>query len=106
VRLFKKLIAEHGAPSFLRSDNGPEFIAGEVKQWLGRAGIATDCIEPGSPWENSYSESFTSRFRDELLDREIFTTLLEARTLIEEHERFSVQVDSAASRIEGPAARW
>lgn len=87
VTLLKSLIAEHGAPAFLRSDNGPEFIAREVKHWLGQTGIATDYIEPGSPWENSYSESFNSRLRDELLDREIFTTLLEACTLIEEHRR-------------------
>lgn len=87
VDLLKTLIGRHGAPAFLRSDNGPEFIAAEVKQWLGDAHIATDYIEPGSPWENSFSESFNSRLRDELLDREIFATLLEARTLIEDHRR-------------------
>jgi len=85
--LLERLIDKHGTPSFLRSDNGPEFIAADVKQWLGRAEIATDYIEPGSPWENSYSESFNSRFRDELLNREIFTTLLEAKVLIEEHRQ-------------------
>jgi len=87
VALVERLIADHGAPSFIRSDNGPEFIAQEVKQWLAQAAIATDYIEPGSPWENSYSESFNSRFRDELLNCEIFTTLLEAKVLIEEHRR-------------------
>lgn len=85
VAVLERLIGEHGAPQFVRSDNGPEFIAHEVKRWLKSAGIATDYIEPGSPWENSYSESFNSRLRDELLNGEIFTTLLEARVLIEEH---------------------
>lgn len=87
VQLLETLFAEHGAPSFLRSDNGPEFIADAVKQWLAQSGVATDYIEPGSPWENSYSESFNSRFRDELLNAEIFTTILEARVLIEEHRQ-------------------
>jgi len=87
VALLEQLIGQHGAPAFIRSDNGPEFIAYEVKEWLTSAAIATDYIEPGSPWENSYSESFNSRFRDELLNGEIFTTLLEARVLIEDHRR-------------------
>jgi transposase InsO family protein len=85
IAVLEKLVAEHGAPSFLRSDNGPEFIANAVKAWLAASGIGTDYIEPGSPWENAYSESFNSRFRDELLDRELFSSLLEARVLIEEH---------------------
>jgi hypothetical protein len=58
-----------------------------VRDWLATQNIETAFIEPGSPWENAYSESFNSRFRDELLDREIFTSLLEARTLIEQHRR-------------------
>lgn len=87
IAVLERLIEEHGAPRFIRSDNGPEFIAHEIKQWLVSAGIATDYIEPGSPWENSYSESFNSRFRDELLNAEIFTTLLEARVIIEEHRQ-------------------
>jgi len=85
--LLDRLVSEHGAPAFLRSDNGPEFIALAVKGWLAKSGIATDYIEPGSPWENSHTESFNSRFRDELLNMEIFTTLLEARVLIEEHRQ-------------------
>lgn len=87
VALLEQLIKQHGAPEFIRSDNGPEFIAHEVKEWLSSVAIATDYIEPGSPWENSYSESFNSRFRDELLNGEIFTTLLEAKVLIEHHRR-------------------
>jgi len=87
ITLLDRIVSEHGAPLFLRSDNGPEFIAQAVKEWLAKSGIATDYIEPGSPWENSFSESFNSRFRDELLNMEIFTTLLEARVLIEEHRQ-------------------
>lgn len=87
VRLLQRLVREYGAPEFLRSDNGPEFIARAVKNWLSNSGTATDYIEPGSPWENAYSESFNSRFRDELTDGEIFTSLLEARVLIEQHRK-------------------
>ena len=83
IAVLEKLVAEHGAPSFLRSDNGPEFIANAVKAWLAASNIGTDYIEPGSPWENAYSESFNSRFRDELLDRELFSSLLEAKVLVE-----------------------
>ena len=62
-----------------RSDNGPEFIAINVRDWLGRIGVKTLYIEPGSPWENGYCESLNSKLRDELLNGEIFTTLREAR---------------------------
>ena len=75
----------HGEPEFIRSDNGPEFIANAVKAWLERSGVKTLYIEPGSPWENAYSESFNSRFRDELLNRELFGGLIEARVLVEEY---------------------
>ena len=87
LRVLTWLVAVRGAPGYLRSDNGPEFIAGAVKGWLAAAGIATLYIEPGSPWENPYSESFNSRFRDEVLDREIFTSLVEARVLLEAYRK-------------------
>jgi transposase InsO family protein len=87
VEILKGLVVRYGAPEFIRSDNGPEFIARAVRQWLAAAQIQTAFIAPGSPWENAYSESFNSRFRDELLDREIFTSLLEGHTLIEQHRR-------------------
>lgn len=77
------LFVTHGPPEHIRSDNGPEFIARNVRQWLGRIGVKTLYIEPGSPWENGYCESFNSKLRDELLDMEIFTTLREAQVLIE-----------------------
>ncbi len=66
------------APQYIRSDNGPEFIANAVKTWLEHSGVSTLYIEPGSPWQNAYSETFNSRFEDELLNREIFTSLTEA----------------------------
>ena len=70
-------------PGFIRSDNGPEFTAKAVRNWLERLGVQTLFIEPGSPWENGYNESFNGKLRDELLNGEIFTTLLEAKVLIE-----------------------
>ena len=71
-------------PENLRSDNGPEFTAKAIRSWLNRLGVKTMYIEPGSPWENGYIESFNGKLRDELLDREIFTTLKEAKVLIEQ----------------------
>jgi putative transposase len=77
------LFTIHGPPEHIRSDNGPEFAAKAVRGWLGRVGVKTLFIEPGSPWENGYNESFNSKLRDELLNGEIFTTLYEAKALIE-----------------------
>jgi putative transposase len=72
-----------GTPEYIRSDNGSEFTAKAVREWLHDLGVKTLFIEPGSPWENGYIESFNGKLRDELLDREIFDTLLEAQVLIE-----------------------
>lgn len=69
-------------PEHIRSDNGSEFTAKEIRKWLGRIGVKTLYIEPGSPWENGYIESFNGKMRDELLNRELFTTLTEAKVLI------------------------
>ncbi len=76
-----------GPPAYIRSDNGPEFIAEKVRGWIAAVGARTAYIEPGSPWENGYCESFNARFRDELLNGEIFYTLNEARVVIEEWRR-------------------
>jgi putative transposase len=78
---------ERGMPGHLRSDNGPEFIAEEVKRWLAGSGVETLYIEPGSPWENAYSESFNSRLRDELLNGESFASLKEAQVLLGQWRR-------------------
>jgi putative transposase len=85
VETLAYLFELRGAPTYLRSDNGPEFIAEAVKKWLTRSGVCTLYIEPGSPWENAYSETFNSRFRDELLNRELFETLTEAKVLTEDY---------------------
>jgi transposase InsO family protein len=74
---------ERGTPDFIRSDNGPEFTAEVIRGWLKRLGVKTLFIEPGSPWENGYIESFNGKLRDELLNGEIFDTLLEAQVVIE-----------------------
>ena len=79
--------ATRGVPQFIRSDNGSEFTAQAVRDWLARVDVKTLYIEPGSPWENGYVESFNGKLRDELLNREIFYTLLEARVLIERWRR-------------------
>ena len=77
------LFVTHGIPEHIRSDNGPEFTAKAVRRWLGKIGVNTMYIEPGSPWENGYNESFNGKLRDELLNGEIFYTLKEAQVLIE-----------------------
>lgn len=87
VRVLAAAVAERGAPAYIRSDNGPEFIAKAVREWIANQGFQTLYIEPGSPWQNAYSESFNSRLRDELLNREIFATLAEAKVLGSEYRR-------------------
>ena len=77
------LFVNRGVPDHIRSDNGPEFTAKIVRNWLNRVGAKTLYIEPGSPWENGYNESFNGKLRDELLNGEIFDTILEAKVLIE-----------------------
>lgn len=77
----------HGQPKFIRSDNGPEFIAERLRDWLSSLEVRTLFIEPGSPWENGYIESFNGRLRDELLNGEIFYTLNEAKVILENWRR-------------------
>jgi transposase InsO family protein len=74
-----ELFAMRGVPRHIRSDNGPEFVAAAIRRWLGQVGVEALYIEPGSPWENGYAESFFSRLRDELLNCEEFANLAEAR---------------------------
>ena len=76
-----------GIPAYILSDNGPEFIANAVRQWIKAVGAETAYIEPGSPWENGYCESFNARLRDELLNGEIFYSLKEAQIVIEQWRR-------------------
>jgi transposase InsO family protein len=77
------LFVRRGTPEYIRSDNGSEFTAEAVRHWLDRVDVQTLFIEPGSPWENGYVESFNGKLRDELLYREIYYTLLEAKVLVE-----------------------
>ena len=81
----ERAIRAHGAPAFLRSDNGPEFIAKEVQRWLAENRIKTIYIDPGSPWQNGFVESFHGRFRDECLNREQLWTLTEARVVVADY---------------------
>jgi transposase InsO family protein len=83
----QKAMAEHGVPEYLRSDNGSEFIAKAVQRFLADHAIKTIYIEPGSPWQNGFVESFHGRFRDECLNREQLWTLSEARVVIEDYRR-------------------
>ncbi|MHB0670493.1 IS3 family transposase [Roseomonas mucosa] len=84
IDVLSDLFILRGTPGYIRSDNGPEFIAVAVKGWIGGVGAKTAYIEPGSPWENGYVESFNGKLRDELLNAEVFNTLAEARVLIEQ----------------------
>jgi len=81
------LFIRRGVPKYIRSDNGPEFTAHKVPEWLTSVEVQTLFIEPGSPWENGTIESFNGKLRDELVDRELFDTLLEAKVLIERWRR-------------------
>ena len=83
IDVLTDLFILRGVPAFIRSDNGPEFIAETVRAWIAAVGSKTAYITPGSPWENGYCESFNARFRDELLNGEIFYTMKEAQVIIE-----------------------
>lgn len=85
IAVLQRLVRERGAPEFIRSDNGPEFIAQAVVAWLAQQGSTTAFIQPGAPWENAYIETFNGKLRDELLDREMFTCLAEAKHLAKEY---------------------
>jgi len=103
-----QLIIFRGIPEHIRSDNGPEFTAKAVRGWLNRLGVKTLFIEPGSPWENGYIESFNGKLRDELLNREVFYTLTEAKVLIEQWRKEYNQVRPHSSldyRPPAPEAR-
>jgi len=83
IEVLSNLFIEKGVPKHIRSDNGLEFTAKKLRGWLKRFNVGTLYIEPGSPWENGYIESSNGKLRDELLDREIFDTLAEAKALVE-----------------------
>jgi len=99
-----QLFVFRGIPDYIRSDNGPEFTARSIRKWLNRLGVKTLFIEPGSTWENGYIESFNGKLRDELLDREIFTTLEEANILIKQRRREYNQVRPHSAKNNRPPA--
>lgn len=82
IRTLERLFEQHGAPACIRSDNGPEFVCAAVKNWLKKKQVDTHYIDPGSPWQNAYCESFNSIFRTTCLDRWLFCSLTEARVVI------------------------
>lgn len=84
IDVLTDLFILRGVPAYIRSDNGPEFVAAAVRKWIGLVGAQTAYIEPGSPWENGYVESFNARLRDELLNGEIFYSMKEAQIIIEQ----------------------
>ena len=105
-----------GVPTFVRSDNGPEFVAKIVRDWINAIGAKMAYIVPGSPWENGYCESFNARFRDELLNGEIFYSLKEAQIIIEQgrrhyntkrpHSALGYQSPITDHRFRKPAFPW
>jgi len=86
IKVLRYLFEVRGAPAHLRSDNGPEFIARAIRQWLGEHGVNTLYIEPGAPWENGFNESFNGKLRDELLNGELFTSVREARVVTQDYQ--------------------
>ena len=87
IEVLTRLVSERGAPRFLRSDNGPEFVSKAILEWLELAGIQTALIDPGKPWQNGTDESFNGRFRDECLSLEWFRSRREAKVIIETWRR-------------------
>src|SRR5512132_1218255 len=87
IDVLSDLLILRGVPGHIRSDNGPEFVAKAVQEWIAAVGARTAYIAPGSPWENGYVESFNARLRDELLNGEIFYSLREAQIVIESWRR-------------------
>lgn len=81
IAVLEKLVAEHGVPRYLRSDNGPEFIARKLKEWLEGRNIETHYIDPGAPWQNGFGESFNGKFRDECLNMEVYYSEAEAQVV-------------------------
>ncbi len=84
IEVLSRLMSLHGRPTYLRSDNGPEFVATRVKEWLTASGVQTSFIEPGKPWQNGTNESFNGKLRDECLNMQWFRNLREAKIIVEQ----------------------
>ena len=102
IRVLGGLFHPYGTPQYLRSDNGPEFIAWAIRSWLQEQGVQTHYIDPGSPWQNAYGESFNSKFRDEFLNLEVFYSLVEAEVLTEQWRCYYNQERPHSSLGTGP----
>src|SRR5450631_4864994 len=108
IEVLADAMIERGIPEHIRSDNGPEFVAQDLRKWLATTGTKTLYIEPGSPWENGYCESFNSKLRDEFLNGEIFYSLKEVQVLAERWRVYYNTVrphSSLGYRPPAPAAR-
>ena len=104
IDVLTDLMVEHGVPNYLRSDNGPEMVAKDLRRWLAVVGTQTLYIEPGSPWENGYCESFNGKLRDELLNGEIFYTLRETQVVIEHcRQHYNTQRPHSSLNYRSPA---
>ena len=105
IKVLQRLFAIHGAPEFVRSDNGPEFIAKRIQSWLQEVGVKTQYIESGAPWQNGHIESFHDKLRDGCLNSELFFSLAEARVVVEDWrmEYNTIRPHSSLGRI-SPAA--
>ncbi len=110
ITVVEAAMARYGAPEHLRSDNGPEFIAYAIQDWLEAREVKAIYIQPGSPWENGHIESFHDKFRDECLNREIFGSLLEAKVLVEQWRmEYNTNRPHSSLRYQTPqevADRW
>ena len=104
IETLAKLMIARRVPEHIRSDNGPEFTARAVRRWLGRIGGKTLYIEPESPWENGYVGSFNGKLRNELLDREVFYTLLEVQVLAEQYRQTYNRIRPHSSLGDRPPA--
>ncbi len=110
IEVLRSVFAERGVPEYLRSDNGPEFIAKAIQGWLKERQVKTHYIEPGSPWQNAYGESFNGKFRDECLNMEVFYSVSEAETVVETWRRdYNTQRPHSSLNYQTPAefrAAW
>ena len=95
IEVLAEIMILRGCPEYIRSDNGPEFVARRLREWLNNLGIITTYIEPGSPWENGYIESFNSRMRDEFLNGELFGNIYEAQVLTQRWVATTMKSDHA-----------
>ena len=104
IEQLSKVMILHGIPEYIRSDNGPEFIANKLRQWLETVGVETAYIEPGSPWENGYCERFNGTLRDNLLNGEIFYGVKEAQILVDRWVRhYNIERPHSAIGYKPPA---